>query len=147
MTLPRNDTQFDMLANAAVTSNTTNTVVWDVSDGDYAQIVCTISAEAATTATNPTIGLQEGDDTNATSMATIVADTTVDATADRMVVFNVDLRGRKKYLKLLVTAPSGANNNIARYSSVGMLQRLKTGSADSTSSMVASTSEAQVVNV
>lgn len=145
----RTDAKWALIAHdVAVTSNTTNTASFDASDGDWVEVIALVSSEAATSATNPVLKVEFGDDTNATSLATLAADVTVDATNERMVVYNVDLRGRaKKAVKLSMSPPSGANNNIAGWSAVARISRLAVGTADATTSQLVNTSDGQVVNV
>ena len=76
----------------------------DTIDADYATIAVALNAELTTDAVVPTLSLLESDDTVVTNFATIVADVTgADVTAARLHTYHVDLRGRKRYLRLAVT--------------------------------------------
>ena len=76
----------------------------DTIDADYATIDVALNAELTTDAVVPTLSLLESDDTVVTNFATIVADVTGDdVTAARLHTYHVDMRGRKRYLRLAVT--------------------------------------------
>ena len=76
----------------------------DTIGADYATIDVALNAELTTDAVVPTLSLLESDDTVVTNFATITTDITGDdVTAARLHTFHVDLRGRKRYLRLAVS--------------------------------------------
>lgn len=101
-----------LLFSAVVTNNATQTANLDTRGADWATIRIAFKAEVNTNAVGPTISLLESNDTVVTNFATIVADrTNEDCTAARNVRYDVDLRGRKRYLRLAVTAPTATNDH------------------------------------
>lgn len=96
---------------AATTARTANL---DTQGADYASILVSIGAEANTNSTNVALQLSEADDTNATSFATFDANfnRTVDNTAGVVAVNHVDLKGRKRYLRLTITPDTTTNGAV-----------------------------------
>lgn len=98
---------------APVTAATTaRTAALDCRGADYATILVTLGAEANTNSTNVTLQLAEGDTTN--SFATFNADfnRVIDNTAAVVAAYHVDLKGRKRYLRLTVTPDTSANGAV-----------------------------------
>ncbi len=95
-------------ATAALTGNL------DCAQAQFATIIVNLSAEANTNSTNVAIQLSESDDTVVTNFATWDADlnTTVDNTAAAVAVRHVDLRGRKRYIRLTVTPDTTTNGAV-----------------------------------
>lgn len=96
---------------AATTERTANL---DCAEATYATIVLAVSAEANTNSTNVAIQLLESNDTTATNFATFNAsyNVTVDNTAAAIQPLHVDLRGRKRYLRLKVTPDTTTNGAV-----------------------------------
>lgn len=112
---------------AATTERTANL---DCQGASYATILLAVSAEVNTNSTNVAIQLLESDDTTATNFATFNStyNVTVDNTAAAVQPLHVDLRGRKRYLRLKVT-PDTTTNGAVITSAVAMLsQQVKTAS-------------------
>jgi hypothetical protein len=104
-----------LVAPKSCASNTTTTANLDCQGSDYATIEIALAAELNTNATGPTISLLEADDTNATSFATFSASferTAEDCTATKVVVYHVNLKPRKRYLRLSFTTPNSSNDVI-----------------------------------
>lgn len=114
-----------LLASASQTNSATRTANLDCAGAGYAQITMNFASEINTNAVGPTISLLEADDTNATSFATFSSDferSAEDITAAKTIVYQVDLRGRKRYLRLSVTTATATNDNVTM-GAVGELTR------------------------
>lgn len=127
----RQVTHSQLIASRAVTNNATATANLDTNGADYATIVVNISSEANTNAVGPTISLLESDDTTASNFATVTADITGDAVAAKPIVYGVDLRGRKRYLRISISSATATNDNFTA-SADAILSRLKQGPAGTT---------------
>lgn len=120
----RQVTHSQLIAARAVTNNATATANLDTNGADYATIIVNISSEANTNAVGPTISLLESDDTTASNFATVTADITGDAVAAKPIVYGVDLRGRKRYLRISVSSATATNDHFTA-SVDAVLSRLK----------------------
>lgn len=109
---------------APVTAATTaRTAALDTTGADYATIVVTLGAEANTNSTNVVVSLSEGNDTNTfTTFDTSFNSITVDNTAGTIAPWCVDLKGRKRYLKIAIT-PDATTNGAVITSAVGILAK------------------------
>ena len=98
-------------AAAATTARTANL---DCQDAQFATIDVVLSAEANTNSTNVAIQLSESDDTVVTNFATFLAsfNRTVDNTSAVVATNHIDLRGRKRYIKLTVTPDTTTNGAV-----------------------------------
>jgi len=96
---------------AATTARTANL---DCQDANFATVRVVLGAEANTNSTNVAIQLSESDDTVVTNFATFSAsfNRTVDNTAGVVATNHVDLRGRKRYLRLTVTPDTTTNGAV-----------------------------------
>jgi hypothetical protein len=128
----RNITHSQLIAARAVTNNATATANLDTVGADYATIIVNISSEANTNAVGPTISLLESDDTTASNFATVTAIITGDAVAAKPIVYGVDLRGRKRYLRLSISSATATNDNFTA-SAEAILSRLSQGPVGTTS--------------
>jgi len=100
---------------APVTAATTaRTAAIDTLGADYATIVFHIGAELNTNSTNVALNLRESDTNAATAFATFNSSysVTADNTAATVTVFNVDLKGRKRYLQVVVTPDTTTNGTV-----------------------------------
>lgn len=120
-----------LVAARAVTNNATVTANLDTNGADYATIIVNISSEANTNAVGPTISLLESDDTTASNFATVTADITGDAVSAKPIVYGVDLRGRKRYLRISVSSATATNDHFTA-SADAILSRLKQAPAGTT---------------
>jgi hypothetical protein len=104
---------------AATTSRTANL---DCAGADYATITIVLGAEANTNSTNVAVRLLESDTTTATTFATFDANfnRTLDNTAAIVAAYNVDLKGRKRYLRIELT-PDTTTNGAVLSSVIGNL--------------------------
>lgn len=96
----------------------------DCQGADYATIVVPLGAELNTNATGVAVQLSESDDTVATNFATFNAsfNRTVDNTTGTIAVSHVDLRARKRYLRLTVT-PATTTNDVVISSAFAILDK------------------------
>ena len=96
---------------AATTARTANL---DTAEANFATIRVVLGAEANTNSTNVAIQLSESDDTVVTNFATFDAsfNRTVDNTSGVVATNHVDLRGRKRYIRLTVTPDTTTNGAV-----------------------------------
>ena len=127
----RNVTVTQLIASRTLTNNATATANLDTNGADYATILVNISSEVNTNAVGPTISLLESDDTTVSNFATVTADITGDAVAAKPIAYGVDLRGRKRYLRLSVTTPTATNDHLV-IAAEAVLSRVKRGPAGTT---------------
>jgi hypothetical protein len=130
--LPFRTITHTQVAARAITNNATMSASIDTNGADYATITINLSSEANTNAVGPTISLLESDDTVVTNHATITADITGDAVAAKPIVYGIDLRGRKRYLRLTVSTATATNDNLTGASADIILSRLKSGPSGTT---------------
>jgi len=123
-----------MLAPQAMTNSATVTANFDTKGSGHATIRIPFAAELNTNAVGPTISLSESDDTVATNFATVVANRTAeDLTSAKEVRYEVDLKGRKRYLRLSVTTATTTNDNVT-LAAIGTLSQ-NAADPESTSDM------------
>ena len=120
-----------LIAARAVTNNATATAHLDTNGADYATIIVNISSEANTNAVGPTISLLQSDDTVVSNFATVTADITGDAVAAKPIVYGVDLRGKKRYLRISVSSAIATNDNFTA-SAEAILSRMKVAPSGTT---------------
>lgn len=129
---------------AAGTARATATAAGTVDAGqaNYAWFRVSFQSELNTNAVNPTVAIQQADDTNASSYSTtgINAAISTDLTAAMVQHVGVDLRGKKRYLRCLIT-PGTATNDTVVYTADVALSRLNEGPSG-TAEMVGSTNDA-----
>lgn len=128
-----------MIANVLKTDGTTATANLDMKGYDYATVIVNLGLEEGTDATNPTVALSECDTTVLTDFATVFANVSVDLQTARDVVYHVDMRGRKRYLQVSITAGTGTGNDI-KVGAIGIQSRAEQDPA-STTDMIASTND------
>jgi hypothetical protein len=90
------------------------------------------ASELNTNAVGPTLVLSHSDDTVVTNFATLDTQTGVDLTAAREVHYGVDLRGKKRYLRLAVTTATATNDNVT-FAAVATLSDLENSPNGTTS--------------
>lgn len=122
------------------TSDQTQTANIDMRGYDAYTLIVNMSAEANTNAGNPTLSLLESDDTVVTNFATIVADVSPDLSNAHQHVYQVDMRGRKRYQRLSVTSGTAATNEEFEYGVTAIKYRADEQPA-SAAEMVASTND------
>jgi hypothetical protein len=114
------------------TNTQTNTANLDTKGASYATIRVAFASELNTNAVGPTLVLSHSDDTVVTNFATLDTQTGVDLTAAREVHYGVDLRGKKRYLRLAVTTATATNDNVT-FAAVATLSDLENSPNGTTS--------------
>ena len=136
-----------LIPSVAITSAQTQTANLDCRNADYATIRINIGARKNSSAVGPTIQLSESDDTVVTNFATWNSNFTLTATSvnatSKEVVYHVDLRKRKKYIRLTFNTGTATNDDLT-LGAVATLTRLAATPA-STSDMVNTTNDAVVI--
>ena len=135
--------RYQLIAAKAQTNTATASASWDTLGSDWATITLNFGIELNTNAVGPTISVLESDDTVVTNHATIVANRTAeDLVAAKNVHYDIDLRARKRYLRLTVTTATATNDDVT-FAAFGTLSRLE-NSPDSTTDRVNSTNDVVV---
>jgi len=102
-----------LIAPQAMTNSATVTANLDCQGAAFATIRVPLASEINTNAIGPTLSLLESDDTVATNFATVTSDRTAeDITAAKCVVYSVDLRGKKRFLRLSCSTETTTNDNV-----------------------------------
>lgn len=116
-------------------STAARTANLDTSGADYATFLIGVSVEANTNSTNVVLSLLESDDTVATNFATFSTNhaVTIDNTAAVVHKACVDIKGRKRYLRVSLT-PDTTTNGAVLVSCVGVLDK-EIKAADSSQSV------------
>lgn len=114
------------------TNTQTNTANLDTKGASYATIRVAFASELNTNAVGPTLVLSHSDDTVVTNFATLDTQTGLDLTAAREVHYGVDLRGKKRYLRLAVTTATATNDNVT-FAAVATLSDLENSPNGTTS--------------
>lgn len=138
-----NEKDFQLVAARAITAAATASAAFDCLGADWATLTLNFAAEVNTSAVGPVVSLLESDDTVVTNHVTIVANRTEDLAAAHLLRYEVDLRARKRYLRLTVTAATHTTNDVVTMSATGTLSRLAE-SPSSTTEMVNSTNDVVV---
>jgi len=98
---------------APVTAATTaRTASIDCAGADYATILVPVGAELNTNSTNVALNLKEGDTETAWATFNSSYSVTLDNTAGAVETFNVDLKGRKRYLQITITPDTTTNGPV-----------------------------------
>ena len=112
-----------MLSPQAMTNSATVTAILDTQGAAQATIRIPLAAEVNTNAIGPTISLLESDDTVETNAVTVTADRTAeDLTAEKELRYEVNMLGRKRYLRLDITTETTTNDNVT-VAAIGTLTR------------------------
>jgi hypothetical protein len=132
-----------------VTNGATATANLDCRGADFATIAIQYQSEANTNLEGPTVSLLECDTTVASSFATFdanfeIAATAEDITNDRLRLYHVDTRARKRYLRLSITPGTTDTNDKITMAALSVLHRLGEAPA-STTDMVMTTNDVAVV--
>lgn len=129
---------YSVLLSPIAAATTERTANLDCQGADYATIVCNIGVELNTNSTNVAVALLESDDTTASNFATFNSDyqKTIDNTAATNYVMHVDLKGRKRYLRVKVT-PDATTNGPVLTSVVGILDKENKGAASTLANNIA----------
>jgi len=131
---------FNEMASASLTNSATQAANLDCRGFDYASVLFDFRIEKNTNAVGPTISLLESDDTVVTNFATFDANferSAEDLVAAKQVLYHVNRRTKKRYLRASVTTATTTNDDVT-VTIIGVLS----GGFDlpaSTSGMVAQT--------
>ena len=103
-----------LLLTPSAGATTVRTANLDCQGANFATINVAIGVETNTNSTNVAIQLSESDDTVVTNFATFDAsfNRTVDNTAAVVAANHIDLRGRKRYIRLTVTPDTTTNGAV-----------------------------------
>lgn len=138
---PSNDSRWETLLEPTTSgASTSRTVELDITDAGWAEIAILFGTEATS---QPDLSLLESD-TSGSGFATIVADLAtqdISTSGGTLFLYQIDLRGRKKYLKLDVTIDHASVES----SAVVRLSRLAEGPSGTADMVGASTDTATVV--
>ena len=121
-----------LIAPKAQTNSATTTANLDCRGANYATIRVAFASELNTNAVGPNLVLSESDDTVVTNFSTLSTITGADLTAAREILYGVDLKARKRYLRLAVTTATATNDNIT-FSAVATLSDLENAPNGTTS--------------
>lgn len=133
-----------LVAPQSMTNSATVTANLDTRGAAYATIRIAFASEINTNALGPTISLLHSDDTVVTNFATVVADRTAEAfVTAKALIYHVDMKGLKRYLRLSMTTETTTNDNVT-FGVISTLTRLGDKPA-STSDMVATTADNVVI--
>jgi len=115
---------YDVLLVPTTAATTARTANLDCAGAHNATILVTLGAEANTNSTNVALQLSESDTTVVTTFATFNADfnRTVDNAGAVVAVNHLDLKGRKRYIRLTVT-PDTSTNGAVLTSAVSVLDK------------------------
>jgi hypothetical protein len=101
-----------LISPRSMTNSATTTANLDTKGANYATIRVAFASELNTNAVGPTLVLSESDDTVVTNFSTLSTRSAEDLTAASELHYGVDLRGRKRYLRLAVTTATTTNDNV-----------------------------------
>lgn len=143
--IPAFKQKIGILLNAATQSaGATRSAYVDCIGADYAQISIPLGIEVNTNGVGPTIVLSEGDTTS--SFATWSSSCTLTAhglETAHLVTYDVNLQGRKRYLKLAITSETTTNDHVTS-AALSLLQR-RGEQAPGTAALTGSTNDTVVV--
>lgn len=127
----------NLIATKEITEGITNTVTADVSNSRSCEIIVNLGLEETTNANNTTVKLEEGDTTDASNLATVFADVSVDLETARNVLYK--FQPRKKLVKLTVITGTTTGGNVKLGAS--LIEERLLQEPDTTSDMVAVTTD------
>lgn len=145
---PKDQTERKLLI-AAVDATAVQSVEWDTKGrSGWADITISLSPGLTTNAVAPTFSLQESD-ASGSGFATVTANktlaiTSTSATNSALQVYEIDMRGRKRYLKLTVTPGTVASDDAVSIHAIAAWRKLKVGPT-SAADMVFATTDSVVV--
>lgn len=134
-----------LLAPASISAAGTASATADVRGADWATIRINFAARVNTSAVAPTVSILSSDTTAATDFATITADRSESLANAHELRYEVDLKSKKRYLKLSVTAATHTTNDLVTHG--GIILSLTRNEQDpaSTTAMQGSTNDAVVI--
>lgn len=128
-----------LVTSAKITDGATASGYMDTLGFRYATVVVNLSAEEGTDAASSTVSIQQGDTTSSYVTTGLQANQTDTNDAARNHVFQVDLKGKKRYIKLAVTAGTSTGSDLI-VGAVAVLSKAEQ-TPSGTAAMVASTND------
>ncbi len=104
-----------LLAPASQTNSATRTANLDCIGADYATITINLASALNTNAVGPNVSLLESDNTTASNFATFNSNfgsSALSITNARQVVWQVDTKTRKRYLRISIVTSGTTNDNV-----------------------------------
>jgi len=122
MVKPSQEFDYSIVLAPVTAATAARSVAIDTLGADYATILITLGAEANTNSTNVTLQLAESDNAT-TGFVTFNSNfnRVVDNTSAILAAYNVDLKGRARYIRLTVTPDTHTTNGVVLSSAVAML--------------------------
>jgi hypothetical protein len=122
MVKPSQEFDYTVVLAPATAATSARSVAMDTLGSDYATIVITLGAEANTNSTNVTLQLAESDNST-TGFVTFNSNfnRVVDNAAAMVAVYGVDLKGRKRYIRLTVTPDTHTTNGVVLSSAISLM--------------------------
>ncbi len=104
-----------LLSPQTITDQATLSARLDTNGAAWATIRINLGVEESTNATDASISLLHSDDTIVSNFATLRADVSSDYETAHIVRYEVDLRGRKRWLRLVYThgTETGGNGSVS----------------------------------
>ena len=96
----------------------------DCRDADYATIIVNADVELTTDAEPITVSLLQSDDTVVTNFATVVADVDLSLVSAAQQIYHVDMKGKKRYLRIKLTPGTVATDDAFAMEVTGILSRM-----------------------
>lgn len=128
--------RYSAMLSPVAAATTVRTANLDTTGADYATVIVNIGVELNTNSTNVAIQLSESDETTVTTFATFNSsfNRTIDNEAATIATSHIDLKGRKRYLRLTVT-PDATTNGPVLTSAIGVLLLDRAPSSAATNSV------------
>jgi len=102
-----------VIAPVAMTNSQTASATYDLLGSDYATIRIPLSSAINTNAVGPTLAVSAADTSNSTAFVTMVATRTAESiVAAKEVVYHLDTKTAKRYMKLSISSGTTTNDNV-----------------------------------
>ncbi len=136
-----------MVASRALSGGSTVTANQDCKGYDYCSIIVNLAAQTTASMTAlPVVSLLESDDTTASNFATYVADKGTIASIARDYVYHIDMRGRKRYQRISVTAVAAGTDGSTVVGVASILTKAELAPANTSAMVGGGTNDICVVN-
>lgn len=121
-----------MTNSATVTANLDTLQATSDGRGEYVKLVFNFASEINTNAVGPTIAVLHCDTTVVSSFVTVTANRTAeDISAAKNIVYMIDTKTLKRYLRISVTTATATNDNVT-FGCNAHVSRLKTSPGNTT---------------
>ena len=121
-----------LISPRSMTNSATNTANLDTKGAGYATIRVALASAINTNAVGPTLVLSHSDDTVASNFVALSTRTAENIAAAKTVHYGVDLRGKKRYLRIAVSTATATNDNVT-VAAIGTLSDLENAPNGTTS--------------